>query len=239
MPEKSDGFGALFGLVVSKARKGLQEDYPEAIKAFRPEVGSTDELHAVLSELAVTPRYLKALEAGWAYRDTISRIHEVHRVAGAIDLSSPVADGVQAILFDSMHIYVSAYIDGARNFAITSLGQLVSEDDDTRQRRTELMTWAGSAKRRLSNGRQAVAHADTPWINAINEDGLWAPMILGGIDEARLVEVYEETRAYNSRRFPWRMELLFRSAVLLLAQGEKQLGATAELIAKKTDASDS
>ncbi len=235
MTTHNDGFGALWGILVEQVRLGLLSDYPQEVVAFRDLPPDRDDVTNAV-RLGMRERYTKALESGMACRLSISRIANAMRIAGHLDPDHPLAPEIEIAVVDGMSIYLSAYIDGLRKFIERSIGQLLPEDDDTRQRREEIGRWCAAAKQTLSTARQHVAHADTGYISGITEEGLWPPMVLaGGLNEQAIIEAFRQDLAINHAKFRERIERLHQVAVMALAQGEAQMGATATLIRAKLD----
>lgn len=232
--QRDDGFDALWTVVVREARRRLVESAPEATSEFlraEPELEASPEL---ARQLRLKEPCTKVLEAGVACREAIFRLSTAQAVSNRLRVSERKPGGIESIVLDATRIYLSAYIDAVRKFCDASLGQLVPEDVETRQRRDEVKAWLTAAKKVLSTGRETVAHADTAFISGITDDGLWAPMLLlDALEEGALLEMFKDGIERDAEKFEWRIGQLMSVALLALAHGEAQMATTAALIDRK------
>jgi len=229
-----DGCGALWGLVVERAHRQLLHEQPEAAQAFHQNAPVLEESHELARALGLTEPYTKALEAGVACWQAIHRLENARKAAEATAASPGTIPGVEALILDALRIYPSAYIDSVRKFCEAALGQLIPEDDETRARRHGLRTWAAARKRILSTGRETVAHADSAFIAGIAEDGRWPPLLLLGLaTEESIAEMLRLEVETAQAEFLWMAGNLLQTSLLVLAQGEAQMGETAMLLDRK------
>ena len=130
--------------------------------------------------------------------------------------------------------YLYAHVDATRRFIGAALGQLVGEDDATRQLRNDVRTWSAARKRTLGPIRHMVAHADTPLVRAIDEERLWEPAILlDNTSASGLLDMIRTATKASNPPFNGRVRCLRAASGLLVSQSDKWCETVGSLISSK------
>ena len=227
------GFQRLWRIVAGASADEIDNQRPIVANAVRAvsrsglsDVDRVSRAQEITDAYKLPLPHKSAIEAGAAYALSVVKLRRVATRSASLAAQphgQRDTDEMDLVL-DSWWTYLQRYIEATSKFARLAAKELGARDR-TADLKQDLDVWAKDRKRTLGPGRNEVAHANTTWIVAINEDRLWQPMLLLGLATPELLEEILSGQSDNGSEYFFARwdQALQQAATLALQQGDSWL----------------
>ena len=244
------GFETLWNRLVNLVQADLIARFPEQVEKLRDAADATNlaleerlQAQASLSlelGIRVSRPHRRALEV--AAKHVLGERKLVVTLGIAQGLTRVPASsrqpGLPTILVDHCYVLLHAHLE-----SIVKLWEavvpLVIDKASAKVLGVEIAEWSDARKADIAKPRNAVAHPNTVWMRAINEDGLWEPLIVLGLGEGAGAAMAKEQFDGDNRSFEYRIDVLRQITAIALAFEDKCCGALASHLATKDSSTSS
>jgi hypothetical protein len=189
------GYAALWDRVTAHVAGELRQRHPDAAIEIQRLADSTraepSAVEAMVSQgVDVARRHgarldrksRRVLEHGVAAHVSVAKLRRTYQRIAAIDSTLNTIDADEAdALLDLWRTYLHRHLETTTKYATEAHNLLVADQPKRQSFKTEIEAWSQARKEALARGRQEVAHGNTIFVRAIDEDGLWVPMLISGL----------------------------------------------------------